>query len=100
MINLKVLNVLPTDNYEVIVIYSNGEIKIYDIKPYLELGVFKYLKNKKIFNTVKPRFDTIEWPNVIPDKMYCSEIDIDPDTLYEESISYENYIIQIKNRES
>ena len=38
-----------------------------------------YIKNENIFNAVKVSFDSIEWPN---------EADIDPETLYEDSVSY------------
>ncbi len=46
--------------------------------PYLELGVFKTLKDENLFKTVKVSFDTIEWSN---------GADIDPETLYEDSYS-------------
>ena len=43
------------------------------MKPYLETGVFKELKDETIFKTVKVSFDTVEWTN---------EADIDPEILY------------------
>lgn len=39
----------------------NNEVRLFDMKPYLELGIFKSLKDKSLFNTVKVSFDTIEW---------------------------------------
>ena len=50
------------------------------MKPFLETGIFKDLKNESVFMTVKVSFDTIEWAN---------EADIDPETLYHGSISLE-----------
>ncbi|MGL5717819.1 MAG: DUF2442 domain-containing protein, partial [Paraclostridium sp.] len=47
--------------------------------PYLDKGIFQELKNENIFNAVKVSFDSIEWPN---------EADIDPETLYEDSVAY------------
>jgi hypothetical protein len=47
------------------------------MKPYLDKGIFKELKDLKIFNTVKTSFDTIEWEN---------EADIDPEILYQKSV--------------
>ncbi len=58
--------------------FENGEEKIFDMKPYLETGIFKALKDEAIFKTVKISFDTIEWAN---------KADIDPETLYYESIA-------------
>ena len=60
--------------------FKNGEEKIFDMNPYLGTGIFKELKDRAIFNTVKVNFDTIEWIN---------EADMDPETLYHESIALE-----------
>ena len=57
--------------------FKNGEVKIFDMKPYLEIGIFKELKEERIFNTVKLSFDAVEWEN---------EADIDPETLYSNSV--------------
>ena len=58
--------------------FKNGEVKIFDMKPYLEIGIFKELKDEGIFNTAKVSFDAAEWEN---------EADIDPETLYHGSIN-------------
>ncbi|HIP60150.1 MAG TPA: DUF2442 domain-containing protein, partial [Campylobacterales bacterium] len=52
--------------------------KIFDINPYLEIGKFQELKNKKMFKTVRVSFDSIEWDN---------QLDLDPELLYEKSKS-------------
>ena len=85
---MKLINVIPTNNYELILQYSNNEVRVYDVKPLLEKGVFQLLKNKNIFYTVRieESFDTVEWPNVINEPGHCSEIDIAPETLYQDSI--------------
>ena len=33
------------------------------MKPYLEKGIFRALKDEKMFNTVKPFIGTIQWAN-------------------------------------
>lgn len=58
--------------------FNNGEEKVFDMKPYLETGIFKDLKDEAIFKTAKISFDTVEWDN---------EADIDPETLYSDSIA-------------
>lgn len=62
--------------YRLKLIFKNDEMKIFDMTPYLSKGVFKTLKNEKVFNSVKVSFDSIEWEN---------GVDIDPETLYEDS---------------
>ena len=73
---LSVYKVKALDNYELELIFENKEIKIFDVKPYLETGIFKKLKDEKIFKMVKVSYDSIEWPY---------GIDLDPEILYEKS---------------
>lgn len=78
---LGVKEVKPIDNYKLILTFGNNEVKIFDMIPYLDKGIFQELKDENLFKAVKVSFDSIEWPN---------EADIDPETLYEDSISYSN----------
>lgn len=74
---LAIKEVKPTENYQLLLTFENGEKRQFDMKPYLEYGIFQELKDLKIFNTVKPSFDSIEWEN---------EADFDPEILYQKSI--------------
>ena len=78
---LAVKEVKPIDNYKLILTFENNEVKIFDMIPYLDKGIFQELKDENLFKAVKVSCDSIEWPN---------EADIDPETLYEDSISYSN----------
>jgi hypothetical protein len=71
-----VKEVKPQDNYILILTFENGERRQFDMKPYLDLGIFQELKDLRLFKTVKTSFDSIEWDN---------EADIDPEILYQES---------------
>ena len=77
---LAVKEVEPKENYLLIFTFENGEKRIFDMKPYIEIGNFRELKDKKMFNSVRTSFDTIEWAN---------ETDIDPEVLYKESKEFE-----------
>ena len=72
----EVIKVKVLEDYKLELTFDNNVVKIKDMKPHLDKGVFRKLKNKKRFNAVKIRFGTICW-----DK----EIDLCPDGLYEES---------------
>ena len=72
----KIISVEPLDDYKIILTFSNNEKRIKDMKPYLNKGVFKKLKDKNFFNSVHISFDTISWDD---------EIDLCADTLYETS---------------
>ena len=76
---LSVTDVQPVEDYKLILTLENGEKKIFDISKYLEIGKFKELKNKEVFNSVKVSFDSIEWSNFL---------DLDPELLYKGSVDY------------
>ena len=54
------------------------------VKPYLEHGVFKELKDQRYFKRVGVAFGTVQWPN---------EQDISPETLYLESTVIESALV-------
>lgn len=60
---LKVKKVTANNDYTLYVELSDGRSGIFDVKPYLEKGVFTQLKDKDYFNQVKPFFCGIVWPN-------------------------------------
>ncbi len=76
--NPRVKKVTPSRDYTLILTFTNGEIKIFDMKPYLEIGIFRELKDLSLFNSVKPFLGSIQWKN---------GQDLCPDTLYLESKS-------------
>jgi len=73
---LAIKNVKPLEDYYLLLKFENNEEKIFDVKPYLEIGKFKELKDKNLFKSVKVCFDSIEWDN---------QLDLDPELLYEKS---------------
>ena len=74
--NPRITNVKPEPNYNLILTFNNGEVKKFDVKPYLNIGLFKELRDLSLFNSVKPFLGSIQWAN---------GIDLCPDTLYLES---------------
>ena len=76
--NPRVKKVNIQENYHLLLLFENGEKKIFDTTPYLEKGIFKELKQKDVFNSVRVIDGTIQWQN---------EADFCPDTLYLESLA-------------
>ena len=62
------------DNYILSVSFDNGENGLLDMRPYLDFGVFRKIKDPDIFKTAHVSFDTIAWE---------SGADIDPEFVYE-----------------
>ena len=73
---VSVNKVQALNDYKLELTFENNETKIFDVKPYLDTGLFKTLKDEKLFKRVTVSYDTIEWPN---------GIDLDPEVLYEKS---------------
>ncbi len=69
----KVLN-----DHTIMLIFKNGEQKIFDMKPYLNYPVFKPLEDQAEFNQFEIVDGTVEWK--------CGA-DLSQDTFYLESVS-------------
>lgn len=76
----EIIEVEVLEDYQLKLTFDNGEIKIKDMKPYLDKGIFKKLKDKKVFNNVKIKYGTISWEN---------DIDMCADSLYATSKTIE-----------
>ncbi len=75
---LGIKEVKVIENYKLKLKFENNEEKVFDLKPYLNLGKFSELQNPELLKKVRISFDTIEWPN---------GIDLDPEFLYKHSKS-------------
>ncbi len=51
--NPTVTNVKPENDFLLLISFSNGEIRHFDVKPYLAIGIFGELKDLSLFNSVK-----------------------------------------------
>ncbi|NCA84003.1 MAG: DUF2442 domain-containing protein [Clostridia bacterium] len=69
-----VIKVVPKAGYLLELTFGNGEVRTFDMKPYLNTGLFSELKEVSLFNSVKVSFDCIQWTN---------ELDFDPEVLYD-----------------
>ena len=77
----KVLSVMANKDHTLDLKFDDGSVRRFDIKPYLEYGIFKELKDQGYFKKVRVAFGTVQWPN---------EQDISPETLYLESTVIES----------
>ena len=73
MIKPRVKQVKPRFDYTIILTFTNEEEKLFNMKPYLDKGIFRELKDISLFNSVKPFLGSIQWQN---------GQDLCPDTLY------------------
>ena len=60
---LKVKKVNANNDYTLLVELSDGRSGIFDVKPYLNKGIFNKLKDIQYFKQVRPFFCGIAWPD-------------------------------------
>lgn len=75
----------PTDvktlkNYRLLLHFSNGEKRLFDLSPYLAMPFYMKLRNIEAFQKAYIGEYTVEWPN---------GCDIAPHELYEDSVPLE-----------
>ena len=78
--NPRIKSVQPTDDYRLLLQFTNGEQGIYDCTSLLDFGVFKELRDTHYFKRASVDNGTVVWPN---------QQDICPDTLYLDAIKIE-----------
>ena len=61
-------------DFTLVLTFENGEKRRFDMKPFLDTGIFRELRNIELFNTVRVSFNTVTWDN---------DADFDPEALYE-----------------
>jgi len=77
----RIKKVKTRKDHTLVLTFNNGEIRTFDMTPYLNIGVFQLLKDWSHFRRAKAMFGTVVWPD---------DIDIAPETLYLESVPYKN----------
>ena len=76
--NLQVAKIEVQSKHKLYVKFNNGQTKLFDMKPYLNRGVFKELKNESYLKKVRVIWGGVEWPH---------KQDLSSDTLYYRGIS-------------
>ena len=74
---LAVIDVKPLDDYKLELTFENNEKRLFDMKPYLDKGIYRELKDESVFKSVRVSFDSIEW---------CNKADVGPEFLYDKSV--------------
>ena len=64
-------------NPDFTITFTTGENRVFDVKPFMNKGIFKELQDPGLFNSVKPFLGSIQWKD---------GQDLCPDTLYMDSL--------------
>ncbi|VAW45550.1 hypothetical protein MNBD_GAMMA03-1107 [hydrothermal vent metagenome] len=68
-----IITVEATNNHFLKLSFDNNEIKLFDVSPFLDKGIFKELQDYNYFKQVSVAFGSVKWPH---------EQDFSYDTLY------------------
>ena len=79
-INWEVTDVVPREDYTLLLTFIDGSKKIYDFRPLLKYEVYQKFNDINFFMQAKVAYSTVVWSD---------SIDIDPEDLYEDGISVE-----------
>lgn len=81
---LDVINVQPKPDFSMIIKFENGEQRYFDMKPYINQKPWFVLTEENRFLKAYVLNGTVAWPG---------NIDIDPETLYEYSVTLNNQAV-------
>ena len=75
-----VVKVVARDDYTLYLEFKDGKKGVYDVKPLLDLPVFRPLADLEYFKKAHVALRTVVWPNeedIAPETLYidCREID-------------------------
>jgi hypothetical protein len=71
-----VIRVLPRNDYILEVWFNTGEHRLFNVRPYIEKGLFKQLQDINLFKQAFVSLDTVCWPG---------DLNIAPETIYDRS---------------
>ena len=73
-----IIEATPQDDYTLLLTFSDGKKGVFDVKPYINEGIFRELQNPAMFKTVRiSEYPTIEWANgadLCPDCVYLETL--------------------------
>lgn len=82
--DIKIVNVKVVGELSLLVTFSSGEERIFDMSYLMKYDIYKKLKDYEIFKNVYIENGVLVWNN--------GEIDIAPEEVYKESYEYEKIL--------
>lgn len=76
--SLDIVNVKTTPDFQLKLDFKNGEQRRFDMRPLLTMRPCNRIATEQLFHRATVVYGTVIWP---------SEIDIAPETLYDDSVS-------------
>lgn len=76
--NPRVDKVKPLAKHRLELHFTDGQVRLFDMTPYLGIGIFTELQDPALFNTAVASLGTVTWANgadLCPDTLYLGSIE-------------------------
>jgi Protein of unknown function (DUF2442) len=77
VLSVCILNVITQPDFQLDLTFQNGELRRFDMRPLLAIKPWNRVASLNLFERARIEYGTVVWPG---------EIDIAPETLYDDSI--------------
>lgn len=77
--NPRVHAVKPLADHRLELHFADGQVRVFDMRPYLDIGIFAELRDPAVFGTAQAAMGTVIWANgadLCPDTLYLGSEDL------------------------
>jgi hypothetical protein len=67
-----ITSVQPREDFHLVIFFNTGEVRLFDLRPYVEKGVFRRLQDLRLFGQAHVASSTVCWPGGLVGLGHCA----------------------------